>query len=85
MKHVCRVTGPRRECMLAVMASRPAPLTRPDGSPVRALIVDDEANLSDLLRMALENEGWDARTAANGQEALGAIRSSPPTCSCSTS
>nr|WP_315266335.1 response regulator transcription factor [Microbacterium lemovicicum] len=59
-------------------ASRSAPLTRPDGSPVRALIVDDERNLSELLRMALAHEGWDARTAANGQEALGAIREFAP-------
>jgi two-component system OmpR family response regulator len=28
-------------------------LRRPDGSPVRVLIVDDEATLSDLLSMAL--------------------------------
>lgn len=58
--------------------SRPAPLTRPDGSPIRALVVDDEVNLSDLLRMAMQNEGWDARTAANGQEALNQIRDFGP-------
>ncbi|SDH20503.1 response regulator transcription factor [Microbacterium sp. 77mftsu3.1] len=58
--------------------SRPAPLTRVDGSPVRVLVVDDEANLSDLLRMALQNEGWDARTAANGQEALNLVREFAP-------
>ncbi|WP_308116461.1 response regulator transcription factor [Microbacterium sp. EST19A] len=53
-------------------------LTRPDGSPIRALVVDDEANLSDLLRMALTNEGWDARTASNGQEALNLVREFAP-------
>lgn len=58
--------------------SRPAPLTRVDGSPVRVLVVDDEANLSDLLRMALQNEGWDARSAANGQEALNLVREFAP-------
>jgi len=57
---------------------RPAPLTRPDGSPIRALVVDDELNLSELLRMALRNEGWDARTAANGQEALNIVREFTP-------
>lgn len=57
---------------------RPARLARPDGSPIRALVVDDEANLSDLLRMALGNEGWEVRTAANGQEALNAIREFAP-------
>ncbi|WP_341947572.1 response regulator transcription factor [Microbacterium sp. LWH11-1.2] len=59
-------------------ASRPARLTRPDGAPIRALVVDDEANLSELLRMAMGNEGWDARTAANGQEALNVIRTFEP-------
>lgn len=58
--------------------SRPTPLTRPDGSPIRALVVDDEINLSELLRMALQNEGWDVRTAANGQEALNTIREFAP-------
>lgn len=58
--------------------TRPAPLTRLDGSPIRVLVVDDEANLSDLLRMALQNEGWDARTAANGQEALNVVREFAP-------
>ncbi|PZR52384.1 DNA-binding response regulator [Xylanimonas oleitrophica] len=59
-------------------SSRPTPLTRPDGSPIRALVVDDEANLSELLRMAMSNEGWDARTAGNGQEALNVIREFGP-------
>lgn len=59
-------------------ASRPGPLARPDGSPIRALIVDDEINLSELLRMALTNEGWDARTASNGQEALNVVREFAP-------
>jgi two-component system OmpR family response regulator len=34
-----------------------APLRRADGSPVRVLVVDDEASLSDLLSMALRYEG----------------------------
>ncbi|MDN5685197.1 MAG: response regulator transcription factor [Brachybacterium sp.] len=59
-------------------ADRPDTLVRPDGSPVRALVVDDEAYLSDLLRMALRSEGWDARTAANGQEALNLVREFEP-------
>jgi len=63
---------------MTVPAPRPAPLTRLDGSPIRALVVDDEANLSELLRMALRNEGWDARTAGNGQEALNVIREFAP-------
>ncbi|WP_299305469.1 response regulator transcription factor [uncultured Brachybacterium sp.] len=58
--------------------SRPPMMTRPDGSPVRAVVADDEVYLSDLLRMALRHEGWEVWTAANGQEALTAIRESEP-------
>jgi two-component system, OmpR family, response regulator len=32
-------------------------LTRPDGSPVRVLVVDDEPNLAELLTSALRYEG----------------------------
>jgi two-component system OmpR family response regulator len=39
-------------------------LTRADGSHVRVLVVDDEATLTDLLKMALRYEGWEVRTAA---------------------
>jgi two-component system OmpR family response regulator len=36
-------------------------LQRIDGSPVRVLVVDDEANLTELLSMALRYEGWEAK------------------------
>ena len=36
-------------------------LTRADGSPVRVLVVDDEANIAELLSMALRFEGWDVQ------------------------
>jgi two-component system OmpR family response regulator len=52
-------------------APRPAELLRPDGNPVRVLVVDDEPNLADLLTMALRYEGWDVRSAHDG---LGAVR-----------
>jgi two-component system, OmpR family, response regulator len=47
-----------------------AELRRPDGSPVRALVVDDEPTLADLLSMALRYEGWDVRSAGDGLGAL---------------
>lgn len=51
--------------------SSPSPtLTRPDGSPVRVLVVDDEANLTELLSMALRYEGWDVRAASSGLQAV---------------
>ena len=58
--------------------ARPVSLTRPDGSPIRALVADDEVNLGELLKMALHAEGWDTRTAKNGQEALNLIREFGP-------
>lgn len=45
-------------------------LLRPDGSPVRVLVVDDESALADLLSMALRYEGWEVRTAGDGAEAI---------------
>ena len=54
-----------------VMQSQAGPtLTRPDGSPVRVLVVDDEANLTELLAMALRYEGWEVRTAGTGVQAV---------------
>ncbi|MCM2420267.1 response regulator transcription factor [Streptomyces sp. SID13666] len=59
-------------------AAASADLSRPDGSPVRVLVVDDEAALSDLLSMALRYEGWEVRTAADGAGALRAARDARP-------
>ena len=42
------------------------------------LLVDDEANITDLARMYLEREGYMINTAANGLEALEAIRRDKP-------
>jgi two-component system, OmpR family, response regulator len=55
-----------------------AKLTHADGRPIRALVVDDEATLSELLQMALRYEGWDVRTAPDGQQALKAAREFDP-------
>ena len=53
-------------------------LTRPDGSPIRVVVVDDEQSLADLVSMGLKYEGWEVRTAANGQQALQAVREFRP-------
>lgn len=53
-------------------------LTRPDGSPVKALVVDDEPNLAELLTSALRYEGWEISTALNGQAALKIAREEVP-------
>ncbi|MFC8501747.1 response regulator transcription factor [Pedococcus sp. NPDC057267] len=47
-------------------------------SPVRVLVVDDESNLTELLSMALRYEGWEVRTAANGQQAVRVAREFQP-------
>ena len=56
----------------------PATLQRPDGSPLRVLVVDDEQMLTDLLSMALKMEGWEVRSAASGFEALSEAREFDP-------
>ena len=53
-------------------------LLRPDGSPLRVLVVDDEQMLTDLLSMALRMEGWEVRTAGSGFQALQAAREFAP-------
>ena len=53
-------------------------LTRPDRSPVRVLVVDDEAALADLLSMALRYEGWEVHTEGNGTDALRSARELRP-------
>lgn len=55
-----------------------APLRRADGSPVRVLVVDDEATLSDLLSMALRYEGWEVRSAGDGLSAVRTARDFKP-------
>ena len=63
--------------MARVMSSRVS-LTRPDGSPVRALVVEDEAALSDVLSMAFRYEGWDVRTVGDGLSAVRLARDFRP-------
>ena len=41
------------------------------------LVVDDNDDFRSLLKMALEREGFHVATAANGQDALVALRSRP--------
>jgi two-component system OmpR family response regulator len=53
-------------------------VTRADGSPIRAVVVDDEDSLTDLLSMALRYEGWEVKLASDGQKALSTIREFRP-------
>ncbi len=53
-------------------------LTRPDGSPLRVLVVDDEVNIAELIAMALRYEGWQVTTAHTGAQAVAAAREAKP-------
>ncbi len=53
-------------------------LTRPDGTSIRILTVDDETSLTELLSMAMRYEGWDVVTAHSGLTAVQAARESRP-------
>jgi two-component system OmpR family response regulator len=55
-----------------------SPLTRPDGTPIRVLAVDDESSLTELLSMAMRYEGWQVTTAGTGSDAVKAAREARP-------
>ena len=56
----------------------PETLIRPDGTPVRVLVVDDEVNIAELISMALRYEGWDITTAHTGTKAVRAAKDHQP-------
>ncbi|ROS75771.1 two-component system OmpR family response regulator [Curtobacterium sp. PhB130] len=58
------------------MADRP--LQRTDGTPVRALVVDDEHALADAVRLAFEADGWVVRAVHRGRDVLFAAREFQP-------
>ncbi|MET0896402.1 MAG: response regulator transcription factor [Mycobacterium sp.] len=51
---------------------------RADGSAIRVLIVDDERALTNLVRMALQYEGWEIDVAHDAAEALDKYRANTP-------
>lgn len=53
-------------------------LSHPDGTPIRALVVDDEPNLAELISMGLRMAGWHVAVAADGREAVEAAREFRP-------
>ncbi len=46
-------------------------------TPARLLIVEDDAEMRDLLRKVLEKEGFFVTVAANGQQALAILSAQP--------
>src|SRR3546814_3687984 len=51
---------------------------RADGSPIRVLLVDDERALTNLIKMALQYEGWDIDVAHDAAEAVAKYRAATP-------
>ncbi len=50
----------------------------PPGDEVRVVVVDDHFDAADMMAAALELEGYQARTAQNGQQALALIEAFRP-------
>lgn len=60
------------------MTALSSPLLRPDGTPVRILVVEDEPMLNELLLMTMKAEQWEVRGVAHGMDALAATRDFHP-------
>lgn len=65
--------GPRR----AILGQLPR-MYRADGSAIRVLLVDDERALTNLVRMALQYEGWEIDVAHDAREAVDKYRANTP-------
>jgi two-component system OmpR family response regulator len=63
---------------LVTRSARPARDGQTTGSPIRVLVVDDEASLAELLSSVLRFEGWEVRTAADGLDAVRVAREFRP-------
>ena len=68
--------SPRRGGATAAVTS--SALTRPDGTPARVLVVDDEPSLAELLSRVLRYEGWAVETAGTGADAVNVARTFRP-------
>ena len=53
-----------------VASAHGPPLTRRDGGALRALVVDDEQQLAEIISDMLRLEGWQVATAGDGRSAL---------------
>jgi two-component system OmpR family response regulator len=60
------------------VTTAPAPPLRADGTPLRALVVDDEADLADVLTNMLLRAGWLSRSAHDGRTAVELAESFQP-------
>jgi two-component system OmpR family response regulator len=63
---------------MTLTTPRPDHLTRADGTSVRALVVDDEPMLAELLSTALRYEGWQVEHSLTGRAAVADARRLEP-------
>ena len=63
---------------LAAALSALPRLEHPDGSPIRALVVEDEPTIADLLRFPLQLIGWEVTVVGDGLEAVRVARDLRP-------
>jgi len=54
------------------------PLRRADGTPARALVVDDEEALADAVAIALRSDGWAVETMYRGRDVAHTVRDQRP-------
>lgn len=66
-----------RQQRTALIDSMPR-LEHPDGSPIRALVVDDEPSLAELVSIGLRMVGWDVETVHDGEAAVAKARTFRP-------
>ncbi|WP_439098454.1 response regulator transcription factor [Brevibacterium daeguense] len=71
-------SAPASPSSLAALQEVLPKLTHPDGSPLRALVVDDEPVLAELVSMGLSLCGWEVHVAHAGREAVHTARASAP-------
>ena len=64
--------------MEPAVTGRAPGLQRPDGTPIRVLVVDDEPSLAEVLASVLTYEGWVVRTAGDGATAVQVARDLEP-------
>ena len=58
----------------------PAPIESATGHRCSVLVIDDDADVCEMLRVALTGDSYDVAAAANGREALMYLRSHAETC-----
>jgi CheY-like chemotaxis protein len=70
--------GTSRHLTSGDLPGRPHVVTRPQDTPSRVLVVEDEQPIRDLIAMVLSDQGYEAVVAPDGAIALHLVRHTPP-------